>query len=73
MKFKVLSRLEFEEYIPSEPFIAISITDPNSEIVQPENPAHAMLSLEFHDVDHRIKKQKDCKQCGGTGKSELIP
>ena len=32
-----------------------------------------MLSLQFHDVDHRIRKQKDCKMCGGTGKSELFP
>ena len=73
MKIKVFSREAFEEFIPSEPFIAISITDPNSEVVQPQNPPQAILSLEFHDVDHRLRNQKDCKLCDGTGKSKLFP
>lgn len=51
MKFLVLSRQAFEEYNPSEPFIAISITDPNSKKVNPINPPQAMLSLEFYDLD----------------------
>lgn len=69
MKFKVLSRQAFEGFIPTEPFIAISITDPNSEIVRPENPPQAILSLEFHDADKRVK-QEECKNCNGTGMSD---
>lgn len=77
MKIKVLSREEFTKFTGecSEPYIAISITDPNSELVMVKtfNTLKYMLSLQFHDVDHRIRKQKDCKICNGTGKSELFP
>lgn len=77
MKIKVMSRLEFEEFTGegNSPYIAISITDPNSEpaTFTDNDNFQAMLSLEFHDIDHRIKKQKDCKMCGGTGKSKLFP
>jgi len=73
MKIKVLSRQIFEEFESNEPFIAISITDPGSEDATPINPPQAILRLKFHDVDHRIKKQEDCKLCDGTGKSKLFP
>jgi len=73
MKFKVLSRAEFENFISKEKYIAISISDPDSEPVESQKDYTAILSLQFHDVDHRIKKQKDCKLCNGTGKSPLFP
>ena len=73
MRIKVLSREMFEKFIPEEIAIAISITDPNSEKVKPNKTFLDILSLQFHDVDHRIKKQKDCKSCDGTGKSKLFP
>lgn len=74
MKICVLSRREFEVYQGIEPYIAISITDPNSEPVEFTDNDNflQMLSLQFHDVDKRIKKRKDCKICKGTGKIELF-
>ena len=71
MKFKVLSRDEFTKFTGecSEPYIAISITDPNSEDVRIKtfNTLKHMLSLQFHDVDKLIVNRKDCKRCKGTG------
>lgn len=74
MKIKVLSREQFEEFNCDERYIVISITDPNSEpVIVPDNKNYkAMLSLEFSDIDHRIRKQEDCKLCDGTGKSKLF-
>jgi predicted protein tyrosine phosphatase len=73
MEIKVLSRKAFEEFTSDKKYIVISITDPNSEPVESQKGYLTMLSLEFHDVDHRIKKQKDCKLCDGTGKSKMFP
>jgi len=73
MKFKVLSRDTMEDFTTEENHIIISISDPNSEKVNIKSKPLAIISLQFHDVDHRIKKQKDCLQCGGTGKSDLFP
>lgn len=73
MKFKVMSRDMIEGFVTEEKHIIISITDPNSEKVRIKSKPIDILSLQFHDVDHRIKKQKDCKLCKGTGKSELFP
>ena len=67
MKIKVLSRDAFEKFESTEPFIAISITDPASKKVK-FVPSQATLFLQFHDVDHRYKKREDCKICKGTGK-----
>lgn len=76
LKFLVLSRLEFEEFKSDEPFITISITDPKSEPViinGNDDNFLSMLSLQFHDVDHRVRNRKDCKLCDSTGKSKLFP
>lgn len=73
MKFKVLSRAEMENFTTDEKHIIISISDPNSEKVKIKSKPIDILSLQFHDVDHRIKKQKDCKECGGTGMSKIFP
>ena len=54
MKIKVLSRLEFEKFESKEPYIAISITDPNSEPVivnGNDDNFQSMLSLQFYDLD----------------------
>jgi len=73
MRIKVLSRQEFEDFTSEEKYIAISITDPNSESVESQNKHKAMLSLQFHDIDHRLRKQEDCKLCDNTGISKLFP
>ena len=72
MKIKVLSRELFEEFKSDENYIVISITDPNSEPVESQKDYFAMLSLQFHDIDKRVKRE-DCKLCGGTGKNDLFP
>ena len=75
MKFKVLSRDAFNDFSSDEKFIAISITDPGSEKIKIGGWRNFVdiLPIQFHDVDHRIRKQKDCKMCNGTGKSDLFP
>lgn len=47
----VLSRKQFEEFIPCGNTIAISITDPNSEPVEYVGDYKAILHLEFYDLD----------------------
>ena len=66
MKIKVLSRQEFEKFITDEPYIVISITDPNSEKVNPNKTYLDMLSLQFHDIAKPLVNRKDCKDCNGT-------
>ena len=64
MKIKVLSRAEFETFTSKEEYIAISITDPDSKPVifnGNDDNLQSVLSLQFHDVDKRIKNRKDCK------------
>jgi len=70
MKIKVLSREAFEQFKSDEPFVAISISDPNSEKVS-HIGYEDILRLSFHDVDKR-NKQKDCKVCKGTGKLKIF-
>lgn len=75
MKITVFSRQTFEEFICDDSHIAISITDPDSEPViinENNNNLISMLSIQFHDVDKRLKNRKDCKLCDGTGKSKLF-
>jgi predicted protein tyrosine phosphatase len=67
MKIKVLNRDGFEKFIDSEPYIVISITDPNSEKVKPNKIYLDMLSLQFHDVDKSLVKREECTACKGTG------
>jgi len=74
MKFKVLSRQAFEEFKSDEAYIAISITDPNSEdaIIGDTNNLHYILTLQFHDVDKPLVKRKECTMCEGTGYLEIF-
>ena len=72
MKIKVLSRQEFEKFISNEPYIVISITDPNSEKVNPYKTFLDILSLQFHDIDKPLVNRKDCKFCKGTGKDKMF-
>ena len=51
MKIKVLSREGFEKFESNESFIAISITDPNSEKVKIASKPLDILSLQFYDLD----------------------
>jgi len=67
MKIKVLSRESFEKFISDEPYIVISITDPNSEKVKPSKTYLDILSLQFHDIAKSLVNRKDCKDCNGTG------
>ncbi len=73
MKIKVMSRDTIQDFVTKENHIIISITDPNSEKVNIKSKPIDILSIQFHDVDHRLKNQKDCKLCDGTGKSKLFP
>ena len=72
MKIKVLSREGFEKFESDEDFVAISITDPNSERVMVDNLFVDILHLNFHDVDTSLVKRKDCKKCNGTGYVEAF-
>lgn len=67
MKIKVLSRQAFEEFESEENYIAISITDPKSEKVQPNDGLFTMLSLQFHDIDKPLVARDKCTACKGTG------
>lgn len=69
MEFKVLSRECFEKFESDKPYIAISITDPNSEnaIIGDTANINFLLSLKFHDIDKPLVKREECKTCKGTG------
>jgi len=67
MKFKVLSREAFENFTSKANYIVISISDPNSEPVESQKGYKTILSLSFHDIDKKVKRE-DCKICKGTGK-----
>lgn len=67
MKIKVLSRDAFNKNEEKEKYIAISITDPTSEKINPIVKPLYMLSLQFHDAEGSLVKREDCKRCNGTG------
>ncbi len=69
MKFKVLSRQSFGEFKSDEKYLAISITDPNSEdaIIGDKDNMKSILTLQFHDVDKPLVSRDKCTACKGTG------
>ena len=70
MKFKVLSRQAFGEFKSSEPYIAISISDPHSEdvLIGDTKNIRFLLTLKFHDIDSGLVNREQCTRCNGTGK-----
>ena len=70
MKFKVLSRQAFGEFKSSEPYIAISISDPDSKdvLIGDTENIRFLLTLKFHDIDSVLVNREDCTRCNGTGK-----
>ncbi len=70
MKFKVLSRQAFGEFKSSEPYIAISISDPHSKdvLIGDTENIRFLLTLKFHDIDSTLVNREDCTRCNGTGK-----
>jgi len=67
MKIKVLSREAFIKNEEKEKYIAISITDPKSEKINPVCKPTYMLSLQFHDIDKPLVPRDKCTTCKGTG------
>lgn len=69
MKFKVLSRQAFGEFKSSEPYIAISISDPHSEdvLIGDTENIRFLLTLKFHDIDSTLVNREECTRCNGSG------
>jgi predicted protein tyrosine phosphatase len=72
MQIRVMSRDMIEDFKSDEKHIVISISDPNSEKVKIKSEPLDIFSLQFHDVDKRLKKREDCKICKGIGHIEIF-
>ena len=72
MNIKVLNREAFEKFKSDEPFIAISITDPNSEKVKIKNKPIDILFLQFYDLDKDTGQFPYSKFIFNTNQAEQI-